>query len=278
MRSPEGDMMDLLPEELSEGRHETVRLRHEQILQLIREQGFVSIGSMAELFGVTPQTVRRDINILSRQGVIQRHHGGAGPILSTENMDYLDRRVHCLHEKRAIATLVAGQISPRSSLFINIGTTTEEVARALFKHDRLRVITNNLNVAQILCKNASIEVIVAGGLVRHKDCGIVGEATIDFVRQFKVDYGIIGISSIDMDGTLLDFDYREVRAARAIIENSRKVFLVTDHTKFGRNAMVRLGSIEEVDAVFTDRRPPEELVEIMRRSGVALYVAENRNG
>jgi DeoR family glycerol-3-phosphate regulon repressor len=195
-------------------------------------------------------------------------------VLSTEKVDYLDRRIMCLQEKREIARLVAQQIPARSSLFINIGTTTEEVAKALFKHDKLRVITNNINVAQTMSKNASFEVIVSGGLVRHKDCGIVGEATIDFIRQFKVDYGIIGISSIDMDGTLLDFDYREVRAARAIMENSRKVFLVTDHTKFGRNAMVRLGSIEEIDALFTDKRPPEELVEIMRRAGVALHVAE----
>lgn len=279
------DMMDMqgatgltelpgLPDEMAEGRHEAVRSRHGKVLELVRENGFMSIGALAERFGVTPQTIRRDINILSRQGLVQRHHGGAGPILSTENMDYLDRRVLCLQEKREIAKLVARQIGPRSSLFINIGTTTEEVAKALFKHERLRVITNNLNVAQILCKNASIEVIVSGGLVRHKDCGIVGEATIDFIRQFKVDYGIIGISSIDMDGTLLDFDYREVRAARAIMENSRKVFLVTDHTKFGRNAMVRLGSIEEVDAVFTDRRPPDELVEIIRRANVALHVAK----
>ncbi|WBF69288.1 DeoR family transcriptional regulator [Desulfovibrio subterraneus] len=249
-------------------------MRHEQVLQLIREQGFMSIGALAEMFSVTPQTVRRDINILSRQGLLQRHHGGAGPVLSTENVDYLDRRIMCLQEKREIARLVAQQIPARSSLFINIGTTTEEVAKALFKHDKLRVITNNINVAQTMSKNASFEVIVSGGLVRHKDCGIVGEATIDFIRQFKVDYGIIGISSIDMDGTLLDFDYREVRAARAIMENSRKVFLVTDHTKFGRNAMVRLGSIEEIDALFTDKRPPEELVEIMRRAGVALHVAE----
>ncbi|GFM34271.1 DeoR family transcriptional regulator [Desulfovibrio subterraneus] len=261
-------------EEAAEGRHEAVRMRHEQVLQLIREQGFMSIGALAEMFSVTPQTVRRDINILSRQGLLQRHHGGAGPVLSTENVDYLDRRIMCLQEKREIARLVAQQIPARSSLFINIGTTTEEVAKALFKHDKLRVITNNINVAQTMSKNASFEVIVSGGLVRHKDCGIVGEATIDFIRQFKVDYGIIGISSIDMDGTLLDFDYREVRAARAIMENSRKVFLVTDHTKFGRNAMVRLGSIEEIDALFTDKRPPEELVEIMRRAGVALHVAE----
>jgi DeoR family glycerol-3-phosphate regulon repressor len=125
-----------------------------------------------------------------------------------------------------------------------------------------------------LSSNDGLEVIVAGGVVRHKDGGIVGESTIEFIRQFKVDYGIIGISGVDMDGTLLDFDYREVTAARSIIDNSRKVFLVTDHSKFGRNAMVRLGNIQEVDAMFTDETPPAELVEVMKQNGVALYVAE----
>ncbi|BDQ35722.1 hypothetical protein SYK_00820 [Pseudodesulfovibrio nedwellii] len=155
-----------------------------------------------------------------------------------------------------------------------MGTTTEEVAKVLVNHDKLRVITNNLNVAKTLSGNKDIEVIVSGGIVRHKDCGIVGEAAIDFIRQFKVDYGIIGISGVDKDGTLLDFDYREVTAARSIIENSRKVFLVTDHTKFGRNAMVRLGNIREVDAMFTNKLPPAELVEIMKHNDVELHVAE----
>ncbi|NDV18636.1 DeoR family transcriptional regulator [Pseudodesulfovibrio sp. JC047] len=256
------------------GKHASVQLRHKQIVALVRERGFITIGALAIKFNVTPQTIRRDINTLSDQGQLQRHHGGAGPVLTTENMDYTDRKVLCLREKQIIAKLVAQNIPTKSSLFINMGTTTEEVARILVHHDSLRVITNNLNVAKILSVNEGIEVIVSGGIVRHKDCGIVGEAAIDFIRQFKVDYGVIGISGVDQDGTLLDFDYREVTAARSIIENSRKVFLVTDHTKFGRNAMVRLGNIREVDAMFTDKNPPAELVEIIKHNDVELYVAE----
>lgn len=143
-----------------------------------------------------------------------------------------------LEEKRRIAKVVASHIPDRASIFINIGTTTEEVAKAFQHHTGLRIITNNLNVAAILRSNPSFEIIVAGGSVRQRDGGITGEATIDFVRQFKVDFGIIGISSIDADGTLLDFDYHEVRVAQAMIENSRQVFLVADYSKFERCAMV----------------------------------------
>lgn len=253
-------------------RHASVRTRHDQIVELVHEQGFVAIGILAEQYGVTPQTIRRDINILSDEGRVQRHHGGAGPVYSTENVNYSERKILCLREKQIIAALVARQIPSRSSLFINMGTTNEEVAKQLVNHTGLRVITNNLNVAKTFSGNDSIEVIITGGLVRPSDCGIVGEATIDFIRQFKVDYGIIGISGVDKDGTLLDFDYREVTAARAIMDNSRRVFLVADHTKFGRNAMVRLGNIDEIDAMFTDNAPPAELVDVLKANNVGLYV------
>ncbi len=247
--------------------------RQAKIQQMVKAEGFVTIERLAREFGVTPQTIRRDINTLSDAGMINRYHGGAGADSSIENVAYNERKVLCHREKKAIARMVAAQIPEHASLFINIGTTTEAIAQALCNHKRLRIITNNLNVAGILSANSNFEVIVAGGLVRHRDCGIIGEATIDFIEQFKVDYGIIGISGIDVDGTLLDFDYREVRAARAIIDNSRKVFLAADHTKFGRNAMVRLGSIEEVDALFTDKQPPSPLPEIMQEADVGLFVA-----
>lgn len=261
-----------------DGKSGPVRDRHAKIQNLVRAKGFVTIEHLAMQFDVTPQTIRRDINLLSREGVIHRYHGGAGLPPSTENVAYTQRKVLCLKEKEQIARMVAACIPDHASLFINIGTTTEEIAKLLCGHERLRVITNSLNVASILAGNENFEIIVAGGLVRPRDGGIVGPLTIDFIQQFRVDFGIIGISGIDLDGTLLDFDYREVRAARAIIDNSRKVFLAADHTKFGRNAMVRLGSIDEMDALFTDRQPSDVLVEAMNAGDVELHVARSPNG
>jgi DeoR family glycerol-3-phosphate regulon repressor len=247
--------------------------RQEQIIALVRERGFVAIEALAEHFDVTPQTTRRDINQLCEQGLLRRYHGGAGLPSSVENLAYQTRQVLHLEEKARIARVLAAEIPDNASLFINIGTTTEEIAKALADHKGLRVITNNLNVASILAGNPDFEVIVTGGVVRSRDRGIVGEASIDTILQFKVDFGIIGISGIDDDGTLLDFDYREVRAAQAIIKSSRQVFLATDHTKFGRNAMVRLGHIDQIDAVFTDRVPAQPMMDILAAAEVALYVA-----
>jgi len=248
--------------------------RQSQIVDLVRQEGYVTVETLAERFQVTPQTIRRDISLLQDRALLRRFHGGVTAPGSVENFAYSTRQVLCLEEKRRIARLAARQVPDNASLFLNIGTTTEEVARALLGHRGLRVITNNINVANILYSNASCEVIVAGGVVRARDGGIVGEATLDFVRQFKVDVGIIGISGIDGDGTLLDYDYREVRVARAIIDNSRQVFLVADHTKFGRNAMVRLASIGEVHALFTDRTPPAPFGEAIAATSCRVHVAD----
>ncbi|PKN38619.1 MAG: DeoR family transcriptional regulator, partial [Deltaproteobacteria bacterium HGW-Deltaproteobacteria-20] len=98
-------------------RHVTVRQRHAEMIRMVRETGFATIQSLADHFGITPQSVRRDINTLNAKGLLQRYHGGAGPCLSTENLDYLDRKVLCLSEKRVIGQMVAQAIPNKSSLF-----------------------------------------------------------------------------------------------------------------------------------------------------------------
>ncbi|MDQ5888499.1 MAG: hypothetical protein RL695_2569 [Pseudomonadota bacterium] len=248
--------------------------RHERIIQLVKQHGYMSIDALAKELDVTPQTIRRDINMLAEEDILRRYHGGAGlGSNSVQNEDYAKRKVWNQQEKDRIAALVAEHIPNNSSLFMNIGTTVESVARSLLDHSGLKIITNNLNVASIFSGHEEFEVTIAGGTVRQRDGGIIGEATIDFIRQFKVDYAVMGISGIDDDGTLLDFDYREVRVAQAMIEHARKIFLVADHSKIGRNAVVKLGHISQVTAMFTDIQPPESLMQQIEAAGVQLYLA-----
>jgi DeoR family glycerol-3-phosphate regulon repressor len=107
---------------------------------------------------------------------------------------------------------------------------------------------------------------------------VVGEATVDFIRQFKVDIGLIGISGIEADGTMRDYDYREVKVSRAIIEHSREVWLATDHSKFNRPAMVHLANMSEIDRVFTDQSPPPVFAQMMEQAGVDCIVADADRG
>jgi DeoR family glycerol-3-phosphate regulon repressor len=247
-----------------------------RIMDLVSSHGYMSIEALADHFSVTSQTVRRWVNELCNQDILRRYHGGVGLPSSVENVAYATRQVMCLEEKRRIARLVAQHIPEKASIILNIGTTTEEVARGLCGHVGLKVITNNLNVAQILSQKDGLEVNVAGGMVRARDGGIIGPAAMAFIQQFKVDFGIIGISSIDTDGDLLDYDYNEVNISRTIIKNSRQVFLVADHTKFVRKSIVRMAHISEVDALFTDRLPSDAMQAVLKESGVEVYVAEEQ--
>jgi Transcriptional regulators of sugar metabolism len=114
------------------------------------------------------------------------------------------------------------------------------------------VITNNINVANHLRVVPTVEVVIAGGVVRPSDGGIVGEAAVDFIRQFKVDFAVIGVSAIDPDGALLDYDLREVKVAQAIIANARHVIVVADQSKFTRTAPVRIGHLSQAQSFITD--------------------------
>jgi DeoR family glycerol-3-phosphate regulon repressor len=247
-------------------------LRQTNILSVVRQRGYAAADDLAEQLGVTVQTIRRDINALADAGRLSRHHGGAGLPSSIKNIEYAERQIQNRREKEAIARMAAAEIPDRSSLFINIGTSTEAFAHALLGHKELHVITNNLNVAQLLARNTEFKVIVVGGVVRNRDGGVLGQTACDTIGQFRVDFGIIGISGIDEDGILLDFDDEEIRAARTILKNSRKVYLLADHTKFARRPMVRMGALDEISSLFTDRPPPPRIVQMARTHGVSLHI------
>ncbi|WP_237155183.1 DeoR/GlpR family DNA-binding transcription regulator [Oryzibacter oryziterrae] len=247
--------------------------RQQSILDLAKQVGRVTVEDLAARFVVTPQTIRKDLNELCDRRLLARVHGGAVLASSTENVGYDARRQIASSEKMQIGQAAANLVPNDSSLFINIGTTTEAVAQALLQHTGLMVITNNINVANVMRAYPQIEVVIAGGVVRRSDGGIVGEAAVDFIRQFKVDFAIVGTSAIDEDGSLLDYDYREVKVAQAIIANARRVILVADQTKFDRTAPVRIGSVAQVDVFVTDRCPSEGVRGLCRAEGVELIEA-----
>lgn len=244
------------------------------LLEVMQSQGSVTVEYLAEKLGVTLQTVRRDVQRLADSGLLTRFHGGVRVPRSTiENIAHQQREHLNTAGKTRIAQAVAAEVPNDCSLILNIGTTTECIARALLRHSGLRVITNNLNVASILSANLNCEVIVVGGVVRGRDQGIIGEAAVDFIRQFKVDIAIIGISAIESDGSLRDFDYREVKVSQTIISHAREVWLAADSSKFNRPAMVEVGNLTQIDRLFTDASPPEPFPTLLNEAQVRYSVA-----
>jgi DeoR family glycerol-3-phosphate regulon repressor len=244
--------------------------RQEEIIAIARRHGRVNVEDLAGRFGVSPQTIRKDLNELCEQRHLTRFHGGAIIASGIENLAYEARRSIADAEKRAIGSAAAAIVPNSSSLFINIGTTTEEVANALKDHSDLLVITNNLHVATMLYPHPRIDVIIAGGAVRRSDGGVVGTHAIDLISQFRVDYAVIGVSAIDPDGALLDFDLEEVRVAQAIIANARTVLLVADRSKFERSAPARIGYLRDIDVFVTDALPSDEWRSLCAREEVKV--------
>lgn len=245
-----------------------------QLLEYVHARGSVTVDQLATTLGVTLQTVRRDVQRLADEGLLARFHGGVRvPSSTTENLAHQQRENLNAEGKLRIARDVAAAVPDGCSLILNIGTTTEAIARALLNHSGLRVITNNLNVASILSTNASTEVIVVGGVVRGRDQGIVGEAAVDFIRQFKVDIALMGISGIEADGTLRDYDYREVKVSQTIVAHAREVWVAADSSKFNRPAMVEVAKLSQIDRLFTDAEPPDPFPSLLAEAQVRCTVA-----
>lgn len=247
--------------------------RQQRILGFANEQRQVQVDPLAAALDVTPQTIRRDLNLLCELRLLRRIHGGAIANDGAANFGYATRRQLASDGKRHIGARAAAIVANDSSLSLNIGTTIEQVAVHLVHHAGLLVISNNINVVTMLRDCENIQLMTAGGLVRREDGGIVGAETVRFFGQFKVDYAVIGISAIEADGTLLDFDAREVIVTRAIIENARSVILVADSMKFQRTAPVRVGNISSVSYFVTDQVPPAEFAECCARHQVEVIVA-----
>lgn len=245
---------------MRQSEHMDTATRQSLIRTHAQTNGKVLAADMAEEMGVAVQTIRRDLRELCAAGLLERVHGGAVRPSGVANIGYGDRRALNRDIKIRIARRAAQLIPDHASLFLNIGTTTEAVAQALQAHRNLMVVTNNLNVANILAENPSCNVVVAGGSLRRSDGGLVGDLAALAIDRFKVDFAVIGASAIDLSGDLLDFDPEEVRVSQQVIKAARSTILVADSTKFTRKAPVKIASLAQVDQFVTDRVPSEALI------------------
>ncbi|MBA3771435.1 MAG: DeoR/GlpR transcriptional regulator [Ramlibacter sp.] len=247
--------------------------RQEQLIHLARSQGPVSLDELAEKLKVSVQTVRRDVQQLAQTGQLVRFHGGVRAGATAENITYQQRETLNADAKVRIARAVAARIPNDCCLMLTVGTTTCAVARELRNHRGLRIVTNDMAIAQLLSVNRDTEVHICGGFVRARDHAVVGEAAVDFVKQFRFDTVILGVAGIEPDGSMRDYDYREVKVTEAAIAHSRQVWVVADASKFGRGAMVEVTRVSDIDALFTDAAPPAGFDKLFAATAVTVEVA-----
>ncbi len=255
---------------LEDGNGDLVTRRRTRILEIARSAGKVEVDDLASRLEVTPQTIRKDLNVLAGQALLSRVHGGAVVTSGVINLAYEARRSVASDAKARIGAAAAALIPDGASLFVNIGTTTEAVAANFAHHRNLMVISNNLNVVDTLSAHPAMELVCVGGKVRTGDRAIVGALAMRFIENFRVDYALIGISALDRDGSLLDFAIDEVEVSQTIIRNARKVILVADSSKVGRSAPVRVCGMEAIDYFVCDAITDPQLRAACESHGVEL--------
>lgn len=248
-------------------------LRQTAILQYLQQNGRAMVEGLAERFGTTPQTIRKDLSILADESKVMRFHGGAALLAGVEYTGYEVRKEIAKVEKEHIGAAAARLIPNNAAIIINSGTTTAAVARNLAQHAGLKVVTDSVSVANEIKAFTGIELMVPGGTVRRSDGAILGEAAVDFIRQFRADIAVIGATAIASDGSLLDYDLREAYVARAIIENARHVILAADSTKYERIAPVCIGHLSQVHTLVMDAGCPVQLRQLCEVHGVSLTEA-----
>ncbi|QMV15855.1 DeoR/GlpR family DNA-binding transcription regulator [Vibrio spartinae] len=246
--------------------------RQDKLIHLVNEKGYYGVEELAELLEVSTQTIRRDIKKLSHERLVIRHHGGASSPATKNNLDYEVRKVSGTAQKHAIGKAIADLIPDNSTVFITIGTTAEVIASYLAQKNNLQVITNSLRVANVLHTNASIDVLIPSGKIKAFNGGIVGTEASDFIANFRFDYLITSAASIDVDGTLLEYDLNETMITQMVMKSARHVLVAMDSSKFIPRGSITLANIKDVGYFFTDTQPSPTIEAVAKQNDTELVI------
>lgn len=227
--------------------------RQAAILERVTQNGYVTIEALAAEFGVSAQTVRRDIIALSDSGRLQRFHGGAGPAEAIEaaRLDYSAKREIGKPAKLAVARKAAALIPAGAALFLDVGTTVEACARELAKRQGFTVFTTSMRAAMAF-DPGSHTVYVLGGRLAGKDGSLVGEDTVQKLAAIHLDFAMIACSAIDPAGRVMDFDLSKIAVKRAAMAASARAFLLSTRSKFGRTALGKIADLDDFATVVTE--------------------------
>lgn len=245
--------------------------RQREILRLLEREGTVALSDLARKLNVSLETIRRDIKPLAGSGSLVKMHGAVS-LLSTVGEAPFERRMRENSEaKRAIAAAVAATIRDGDSIMMDTGTTTSFLARELLSHRRLTVVTNSSDIARTLATLNDNKVYMAGGELRSDNGAAFGSTAIDFVSRFSVTHAIISTGAVNAEG-MMDYDLEEAEFARTVLMRGRRTLVVTDHSKFGREGLVRVSGFDAITELATDRPPPGDIAEAIEAAGARLVV------
>jgi DeoR/GlpR family transcriptional regulator of sugar metabolism len=248
--------------------------RLEVIANLVRERGSVRGSELVDLLGVTDETIRRDLSRLAQLGIVYRSHGGAIAARSQDESTTAVRLREHAREKIAIGRRAAQLVSPGSTIILDSGTTTLCLARALRGTPDLVVVTTAVTNALELVGNRGTTVVMTGGVIRPNTFGASGRLAAATLAELRVDHTFLAIHSASVKGGLSYPSFEEVDAKRAMIEAAAEVTLLADHSKFGRDALVRVAPITAVRRIITSPGIDAGEADAIRDLGIELIIAE----
>jgi DeoR/GlpR family transcriptional regulator of sugar metabolism len=246
--------------------------RQIKIQECTRTQEFIDAAALASQLGVSESSIRRDLVELARQGSIRRVRGGAISLLFREeppSMGWVTTRAK--GEKQRIGKAAAALLEDGQTLIMDGGSTVAEVARQLLGHS-VQVITNSILIAQIFCDSKSVELTLTGGYLYPRLGVLLGPICEEMLTRVAADVLVMGTGGITEAG-LSNTNTLVVGSERKMIEVSRRVIVVADHSKFGRQTMAHLAPLEAVDVIVTDQAPPPRFEKLLEKCGVELVLA-----
>jgi len=247
--------------------------RHQAILDTAREWGRVEVAGLARDLAVTPETVRRDLTALERRGVLRRVHGGAIPVERlTAELGVHDRETHAADEKERIARAALDELPDGGSIILDAGTTTVRLAELLPLDRELTVVTHSIPVANALVDRPNITLHVLGGIVRVRTLAAVGEWTKSQVSEVFADVAFMGTNGLSVERGITTPDLAEAAVKRALITAARRVVVLADHSKFGREDFARVAPLSAVDTVITDSGLDSEFADDVENAGPRMVV------
>lgn len=244
--------------------------RQDRIREMVGRDGESRVDALAETFGVSAETIRRDLARLARDGAVQKIHGGARrPRIFAEG-SRAERAAEGAEGKARIARRLSSIIAPGETLFMDAGTTTVACAEALAGIDTLTVVTNSVEIAQRLGRNASATIFLLGGCYRPADAETVGPLVVEQLGRFQADRAILTVAGLDVGAGATDSSFDEAQVARTMIERAGSTVVVAHADKLGRRAAYRVCRLEEIEILVCDRPVPEEMAAPLGRTRVEV--------
>ncbi len=248
--------------------------RRQHVLDKIKREGRVLVGELSDELGISRITIRKDLEFLQAQGLIQRSHGGAIAAQSGTLFDPSLLEKQKLHpkEKERIANAAVKLVEEGQCVILDSGTTTTAIARALRKFRHLTIITNAVNIAAELT-NTDFEVILTGGTLRKNSFSLVGPLAEEFLKEIHADVLFLGVDGFDPEIGLTTPNILESRVNRAMVNAAKTVVAVCDSTKFGKHSLALIVPSQKIGVVITDENLSPEYREHLQKLGVRLIVA-----